>query len=180
MTERKQLRGTDVKRLNRTWRRSTKGRVGLIVESVTQPFNIGSIARSAAVFGVEQLWLSGNATPLTHPNVGKTALGTERLVKWEHAGTSAQAVKAAKDAGFTVVALELTTDGQPIYQADLDDDICLAIGGEDHGCSPALLKACDAVVYIPQIGKVGSLNVAVATAVALAEVRGREWAAAAE
>ena len=79
MTERKQLRGTDVKRLNRTWRRSTKGRVGLIVESVTQPFNIGSIARSAAVFGVEQLWLSGNATPLTHPNVGKTALGTERL-----------------------------------------------------------------------------------------------------
>jgi tRNA (guanosine-2'-O-)-methyltransferase len=54
--------------------------------------------------------------------------------------------------------------------------VCLAVGGEDHGCSPALLAAVDAVAYIPQIGRVGSLNVAVAAAVALAEARRREWA----
>jgi tRNA (guanosine-2'-O-)-methyltransferase len=173
---RKQLRATDVKRLNRTWRRRTEARLGLLVESVTQPFNIGSIVRSAAVFGVEHLWLAGNATPLTHPNVGKTALGTERLVAWEHAGTPAEAVKAAHAAGFRVVAIELTSDAVPLHEAPLDGDICLAVGGEDHGCSPALLAAADAVAYIPQLGRVGSLNVAVATAVALAETRRREWA----
>jgi tRNA (guanosine-2'-O-)-methyltransferase len=174
--ERRQLRATDVKRLNRDWRRRTNGRIGLLVESVTQPFNIGSIMRSAATFGVEHLWLSGNATPPTHPNVGKTALGTERLVAWEHAGTSVEAVAAAREQGFRVVAVELTTDAVPLHEAPLDGDVCLAVGGEDHGCSPALLAAADAIAYIPQVGRVGSLNVAVATAVALAEARRREWA----
>jgi tRNA (guanosine-2'-O-)-methyltransferase len=173
--ERRQLRATDVKRLNRTWRRRTEARLGLLVESVTQPFNIGSIVRSAAVFGVEHLWLAGNATPLTHPNVHKTALGTERLVPWEHAGTSVEAAQAVHAAGFRIVAIELTTDAVPLHEAPLDGDVCLAVGGEDHGCSPALLAAADAVAYIPQIGRVGSLNVAVATAVALAETRRREW-----
>lgn len=174
--ERRQLRPTDVKRLNRTWRRATQGRLGLLVESVTQPFNIGSIFRTAAVFGVEHLWLAGNATPPTHPNAQKTALGTDRLVPWDHPGTAADAVKAARAAGFKVVALELTGDASPLHEADLAGNVCLAVGGEDHGCSPALLAAADAVAYIPQVGRVGSLNVAVATAVALAEIRRREWA----
>ncbi|GAA3206029.1 TrmH family RNA methyltransferase [Actinocorallia longicatena] len=173
---RKQLRATDVKRLNRTWRRNTTGRLGLLVESVTQPFNIGSIFRTAAVFGVERLWLSGNATEPTHPNAQKTALGTDRLVPWQHAGTSVEAAKLAKADGFRIIALELTTDALPLHEAPLEGDICLAVGGEDHGCSPALLAAADAVAYIPQVGRVGSLNVAVATAVALSEIRRREWA----
>ena len=59
-TGRRQLRPTDVKRLNRTWRRRTEDRIGLLVESVTQPFNIGSIMRTAAAFGVEHLWLAGS------------------------------------------------------------------------------------------------------------------------
>lgn len=179
-TARRQLRPTDVKRLNRTWRRRTEARLGLLVESVTQPFNIGSIVRTAAVFGVEHLWLAGNATPLTHSNVRKTALGTERLVPWEHAGTAVQAVEAARAAGMRVVAVELTSDAVPLHEAPLDGDVCLAVGGEDHGCSPALLAAADAVTYIPQIGRVGSLNVAVATAIALAEARRREWSRPAE
>ena len=174
--ERRQLRPTDVKRLNRTWRRRTQARLGLLVESVTQPFNVGSIVRTAAAFGVERLWLAGNAAPPTHQGARKTALGTERLVPWEHAGTAAAAVQAAREAGFRIVAIELTGDAVPLHEAALDGDVCLAVGGEDHGCSPALLAAVDAVAYIPQGGRVGSLNVAVAAAVALAEARRREWA----
>ncbi|WP_372494229.1 TrmH family RNA methyltransferase [Actinoallomurus purpureus] len=173
---RRQLRPTDVKRLNRTWRRRTEDRLGLLVESVTQPFNIGSITRSAAAFGVDRMWLAGNATPLTHPNARKTALGTERLVPWEPAVPVADAVRTAHENGYRIVAIELTGDAVPLHEAPLDGDVCLAVGGEDHGCSPALLAAADAVAYIPQIGRVGSLNVAVATAIALAEVRRREWA----
>ena len=174
---RRQLRPTDVKRLNRDWRRRTGSRLGLLVESVTQPFNIGSIVRSAAVFGVERLWLAGNATPLTHRNVAKTALGTERLVPWEHAGTAAEAADAVRKDGLRLVAVALTAAAAPLHEAPLDGDVCLAVGGEDHGCSPALLAAADAVAYIPQIGRVGSLNVAVAAAIALAEARRREWSA---
>ncbi|TYB41385.1 TrmH family RNA methyltransferase [Actinomadura chibensis] len=172
---RRQLRGTDVKRLNRDWRRRTEARLGLLVESVTQPFNTGSIVRSAAAFGVERVWFAGNATPPTQKGVDKTALGTLRLVPWEHAGSAADAAAAVRKEGLRLVAIELTGDAVPLHEAPLDGDVCLAVGGEDHGCSPALLAAADAVAYIPQIGRVGSLNVAVATAIALAEARRREW-----
>jgi tRNA (guanosine-2'-O-)-methyltransferase len=172
---RRQLRPTDVKRLNRTWRRNTEGRLALILESVTGPFNIGSIFRTAAAFGADTIWLAGNATPPTNPKAAKIALGTDRLVKWHEPVPVTEAVQAAKEDGFRVVAVELTGDAAPLHEAKLDGDVCLLLGSEDHGCSPASLGAVDAVAYIPQVGRVGSVNVAVAAAIAMAETRRREW-----
>lgn len=172
-----QLRSTDVKRLNRQWRRRTTGRAALLIESVTQPFNLGSILRSAAVLGVSEVWLTGNTAEVTHPGVGKSALGSERKLT-VHRGATREAVTAATEAGYRVAALELTEDAQPVHEAALDTDVCLAVGAEDHGCSPTLLAAVDMVTYIPQLGRVGSLNVAVATAVALTEIRRRDWTGA--
>ncbi|GAA4585103.1 RNA methyltransferase [Planotetraspora phitsanulokensis] len=173
---RRQLRPTDVKRLNRNWRRATTGRMALILESVTSPFNVGSIFRSAAAFGVNTVWLAGNATPPSNPKVQKTALGTDRLVEWHEPVPVSDAVKAAKEEGFRVVAVELTGDAVPLHAADLTGDVCLLVGSEDHGCSPASLEAADAVVYIPQVGRVGSFNVSVAAAIVIAESRRQEWA----
>lgn len=172
---RKQLRPTDVKRLNRDWRRRTQARVGLLLDAVGQPFNVGSIVRTAAAFGVEHLWLAGNSAPLDHPSARKTSLGTERLLSWEQVKKPADAAHAARAAGLRVVAVELTGDAVPLHEASLGGDVCLALGSEDHGCSPALLEAADAVTYIPQTGRVGSFNVAVAAGIALAETRRREW-----
>lgn len=171
----RQLRPTEVKRLNRSWRRATGARVALLLDSVTQPFNVGSVARSAASFGVQHIWLCGNTAPLDHPSVRKTALGTERFLSWEREQSPVTAAKAAAAAGLRVVAVELAAGAVPLHEAPLDGDVCLAVGNEDHGCSPALLGACDAAAYIPLTGRVGSLNVAVAAAIALAEARRREW-----
>jgi tRNA (guanosine-2'-O-)-methyltransferase len=173
----KQLRPTDVKRLNREWRRRTEGRLALLLDSVGQPFNVGSIIRTAAAFGVESVWLCGNTPDLDLPAVGKTALGTDRFLQSYREPSPAAAAKAAAEDGFRVVAVELASGAVPLFEAPLDGDVCLAIGNEDHGCSPALLAAVSAVAYIPQVGRVGSLNVAVAAAIALAEARRREWAA---
>jgi tRNA (guanosine-2'-O-)-methyltransferase len=171
----KQLRPVEVKRLNREWRRAASSRLAVLLDSVGQPFNVGSIVRSAAAFGAECLWLCGNTPPLTHPSVGKTALGTQRFLSAYVEPDPVAAAKAAQAAGFLVVAVELASGAVPLHSAPLDGDVCLAIGNEDHGCSPALLAAADAVTYIPQPSRVGSLNVAVAAAVALAEARRREW-----
>ena len=171
----RQLRPTDIKRLNRQWRRATTARIALLLDSVTQPFNVGSIIRSAAAFGVERVWLTGNTAPPSHPAARKTSLGTERLVSIDEEPSPAAAAKAAAAAGFRVVAIELADGAAALHDAPVGGDICLAFGNEDHGCSPALLAAADAIAYIPQIGRVGSLNVAVAAAVALAEARRREW-----
>ena len=171
----RQLRPTDVKRLNREWRRRTEGRLALLLDSVSQPFNVGSIVRTAAAFGAESIWLCGNTPPLDLPSVGRTALGTARFLQAFREPSPAAAVKAAAEAGFRVVAVELASSAVPLAEAPLDGDVCLAIGNEDHGCSPALLAAVSAVAYIPQTGRVGSLNVAVAAAIAMAETRRREW-----
>jgi len=171
----RQLGQTEVKRLNRSWRRRTQARISLLLDSVGQPFNVGSIIRTAAAFGVEHVWLCGDTAQPGHPSARKTALGTDRLISFERAPVAA-AAEAARLAGYQVVAIELADQALPLYEAPLAGDICLALGNEDHGCSAPLLAAADVIAYIPQAGKVGSFNVAAAAAIAMAEARRREWA----
>jgi tRNA (guanosine-2'-O-)-methyltransferase len=173
----RQLGMTEVKRLNRTWRRRTEAGVSLLLDSVGQPFNVGSILRTAAAFGVEHVWLCGDTAQPGHPSARKTSLGTDRLLSFEYPQTAALGAQAARAAGYRVVAVELAGDAVPLHAADLSGDVCLALGNEDHGCSAGLLAEADLVAYIPQVGRVGSLNVAAAAAIALAEARRHEWAA---
>jgi tRNA (guanosine-2'-O-)-methyltransferase len=171
----RQLGQTEVKRLNRSWRQSTQARICLLLDSVSQPFNVGSIIRTAAAFGVEHVWLCGDSADPNHPSARKTALGTGRLLSFEQAGSAASAAAAVKSAGLRLVAIELADAAVPLHDAAVGGDICLALGNEDRGCSPGLLVAADQIAYIPQVGRVGSLNVAAATAIVLAEARRREW-----
>ena len=170
-----QLGSTEVKRLSRDWRRRTEARLGLLLDGVGQPFNVGAIFRTAAAFGVERVWLCGSTAPPGHPSARKTALGTDRLLAFEHYPSAAAGAAAAAADGYRLVAVELASDAVPLHEAPLSGDICLALGNEDHGCSAALLAAADVVTYIPLPGRVGSLNVAAAAAIGLAEVRRREW-----
>src|SRR5215472_1911443 len=171
----RQLGPTEVKRLNRSWRRATQARVSLLLESVSQPFNLGSIVRTAAAFGVEQVWLCGDTADPMHPSARKTALGTGRHVRFERVAGPAEAAAAVRSAGLRLVAIELADGAVPLHEAAVGGDICLALGNEDRGCSPALLGVADEITYIPQVGRVGSLNVAAAAAIVLAEARRREW-----
>ncbi len=172
----RQLGVTDVKRLNRSWRRSTQARVCLLLESVSQPFNVGSIIRTAAAFGAERVWLCGDTADPMHPSARKTSLGTGRFLTFERADGPAAAAQAIRADGLRLVAIELADGAVPLHLAQVGGGVCLALGNEDRGCSPALLLAADQIAYIPQVGRVGSLNVAAAAAIALAEARRREWA----
>lgn len=171
-----QLDGTGMKRLHREWRRRTGGRVALILDGVQNPFNVGSIVRTAAAERVDHVWVAGGTAP-NHAKVDKTALGTARYLTWAEVGDGPSAVTAARDDGYRVVAVELTDDAVPLHDADLGGDVALVLGHEDRGCTPATLAACDQVAFIPQLGKVGSLNVAAAAAIAVYEARRRSWAA---
>lgn len=171
----KPLRPTDQKRLNRAWRRRTDHRVALVLDDVQTPYNVGAIIRTAAAFRVEHMWLAGASALPSHPRTGKTALGTDRLVPWSQAADAVAAIADAREAGFSVVGIELAETAEPILEVPLGDAVCLVLGHEDRGLRPAVLAACDAVAFIPQPGKVGSLNVATAAAIALYEVRRREW-----
>jgi tRNA (guanosine-2'-O-)-methyltransferase len=171
----KQLDGTGLKRLHRDWRRRTQARVGLILESVESPFNVGSIIRTAAAYRVEHLWLTGSSAPLDSSGVQKTAMGTDRYLTVATAADAAQAIAAARAEGYTVIGIELADEARPLHDLELGDAVCLVAGHEDRGLRPATITACDAIAYLPLAGRVGSLNVATAVAVALYETRRQEW-----
>ena len=172
----KQLSPTELKRLHREWNRRTHGRVALLLDSIVSPYNVGSIVRTAAAYRVDQLYLAGNTVSPTSAKSGKVAMGTERYLSWSKFERGPEAADAAREEGFSVVGLELADAAVPMHQLRTGTDVCLAVGNEDHGLSPATIAACDAVTFLPLLGRVGSLNVATATAIAVYELRRQEWA----
>jgi tRNA (guanosine-2'-O-)-methyltransferase len=171
----RQLDGTGLKRLHREWRHRTAGRIALILDGLGTPANVGAIVRTAAAYRVEELWLAGATPPLSAPGVAKTAMGTDRYVPSVRVATGAAAVAQAHDGGFVVVGIELCDEAVPLHELALPPDVCLAVGHEDHGLSRATLETCDHVAFLPMLGRVGSLNVATATALAIYEIRRRSW-----
>ena len=170
------LGDTELKRLHRDWRRKTpEARLAILLDDVQTPFNVGAIVRTAAAERVERLFLTGSAISPGHPKSRKTSLGTERYLEWEQHETAAAAVDAVRAAGYRLVGIELADGAVPLFEARLDGDVCLAVGHEDRGLSPTVLAACDQVAVVPQLGKVGSLNVSHATAIAIYEARRRYW-----
>ena len=163
---------TDLKRLHRDWRRRLDIRLSLILDGVQNPYNLGAVLRSAAAYRCEKIWLVPPTAGVGHAKVAKTALGSDRLVPVEtldESATGADAVELARSAGFTTVAIELTDRAAPLFEIDLGPAVCLVLGHEERGVHRDTLAAVDRVGYLPQLGKIGSLNVAQAATVALYE-----------
>ena len=171
----KSLDSTGLKRLHRDWRRRAGTDVALLLDSVQTPFNVGAILRTAAAYRVSHLWLAGATAPPTHAKTNKTALGTSRYLTWTICETADEAIAGLRSAGYGLVGVELADGAVPIHEVRFPERTCLALGHEDRGLSAAVLESCDAVAFIPQLGKVGSLNVSAAAAIALYEVNRRSW-----
>ena len=169
------LTSTELKRLHREWRRRTEGRLALLLDSVQTPYNVGSILRTAAAYRVDHLWLVGATESPGHAKTQKTALGSQRFATWtvcEDIGPAAAEVKAQ---GYRLVGVELAEGAVPMHELTLPADVCLAVGHEDRGLSKDCLALCDDLVYLPQLGPIGSLNVATAASIAMYEARRQQW-----
>lgn len=171
-----QLRGTDLKRLHRSWKRTQPPQLALVLESVASPWNVGALTRTAAALGISHLYLAGDTASPQSPKTQKTALGTDRYLKWSTYADGPSAVAAAKADGHFVVALELADEARALHEIDLARPVALLLGHEDRGVTAAALAAADAVGFVPQMGRVGSLNVATAAAMAMYEGRRQYWA----
>lgn len=175
-----QLRGTDLKRLHRSWKRTHPPELALVLESVASPWNVGAITRTAAALGVSHLYLAGDTASPRSPKTQKTALGTDRYLNWTTYDDGAAAVAAARADGYFVVALELADEARPLHELELTRPSALLLGHEDRGVTAASLAAADAVGFLPQIGRVGSLNVATAASIAMYEARRQYWTSLSE
>ena len=171
----KPLSPTELKRLHRSWRRRSELRLSLILDGVQKPYNVGGLLRSAAAYTVETVWAIPPTPGPDHSAVAKTALGSDRFVNWVECPSGPDAVIAAKEQGFNVVAIELTSAAAPLFTIDAGDSVCLILGHEERGIHRDTLAAADQIGFLPQRGKIGSLNVAQAGTVAMYEIARQSW-----
>ncbi len=171
----RQLGSTDLKRLHRTWQRQTEGRVRLVADAIQSPFNVGAILRTAAAFRVETVYVTPSTANVADSRSQRLAMGTDRYLEIVKSADVNAALSDARADGYRVIAIELADGALPLHQIDLRGDVCLVLGNEDQGLRKDVLEGADAVGFIPQLGKVGSLNVATAAAIAMYEARRQCW-----
>ena len=145
----------------------------LILENLRSVENTGSIFRTAEGFGVSKIILIGTTpTPLDRfgrkrPDFVKVSLTTEDMVEWEYAKEVGEVIEELKDQGFQIIALEQTPASKDLKSLPKPDKFAIIVGNEVTGVSEQALQTADVVAEIPMLGEKESLNVSVATGVAL-------------
>ncbi len=139
----------------------------LILPNIRSGHNVGAIFRTADGAGVDKLYLTGYTPCPPHPQVDKVSLGAEKWMPWEYRKQPGKLLKELKQMGYTIVALEQIKTSQDIFAWQPKFPLVLVVGNEKTGVSKSLLKYCDEAVEIPMRGKKNSLNVSVATGIAI-------------
>ena len=146
----------------------------LVLDNLRSSFNVGSIFRTAECFGVSKLFLCGYTATPQNLKVQKTAMGTDKFVKWEQFPSTTQAIKILKDKGIKIYAVETTSNAKNISEIEFTKPCALILGNEALGISKEILKMVDEIVTIPVAGWKNSLNVGVTAAICCYEVS-RQW-----
>ena len=139
----------------------------LILDGVQDPQNLGSILRTADATGIDAVLIPKQESVGLTPAVLRASAGAQVPVARE---ALYPAVKLLKDEGFRLLGVDMSGD-RDYWSVDLTGAVALVLGGEGQGISPTLLGKCDAVLRIPMLGQVSSLNVGVAAAIVLYERR---------
>ena len=141
----------------------------LMLDSLQDPQNLGSVSRTAEAAGVGGIVLSSNRSPEVTPAVVKASAGAAEHLRYARVANLAQASDTLKRMGFWIVAL--AGDGPTAYtEFDYRRPLVLVVGAEGTGVHQLLRRKADALVRLPMRGRVESLNAAVAGSILLYEV----------
>ncbi len=156
--------------LPRTLAALNTGSLVLVLCGIQDPFNFGSLLRSADVFGVDACIVPDRGQADVTPHVARSSAGGVNYVPIARADDLAAVCEKFKEIGLTVMAA--TEKGTlPAAAAPRAAGVALVIGNEGAGVPEDVLRRCDRQVRIPQFGHVGSLNAAVAAGILLYELR---------
>ncbi|MBC8465272.1 MAG: RNA methyltransferase [Parcubacteria group bacterium] len=152
-------------------------KIVLILHNIRSTYNVGAIFRTADGAGVSHVYLSGY-TPLPvdqfnrpRKDIAKTALGAEVSVPWTATKNISTLISRLKKDGYTIVGLEQDERSVDYRSVPKKEKVALLVGNEVRGISPPLRKKCDVLIEIPMRGEKESLNVSVATGIALYAVK---------
>ena len=146
--------------------------LSLLAQDVTDPANIGSLFRLADALGVRHLYLTGNSATPDNPKVRRAARAAQQAVAWSYRRDSLALVRELKTRNAWVVSLEITSNSEDVrlVRPPSDREIVLVVGAENAGVCQTLLDESERVVHIPMRGMNSSMNLAVASALAVFEM----------
>ncbi|WAL60075.1 TrmH family RNA methyltransferase [Thermocoleostomius sinensis] len=144
--------------------------LGVALETIQDPGNLGAVIRTAAAVGVDGLWLSVNSVDLDHPKVLRASAGQWFRLPMTVSGDLSRDLQMLKLQGVQLVAT-VPTATLTYWQVDFTRPTVVLLGNEGGGLSSALLTLSDVAVKIPLAAGIESLNVAIAAALVLYEAR---------
>jgi tRNA G18 (ribose-2'-O)-methylase SpoU len=157
------LRSIQKKRIvgNIFWMESANKDCYMLVYNIGKKKNFGDILRSAAGFGVKEVFVVGAKKLSTFGNQG-----TQRYCKFTHFDSLEQAKTELRERGIKLIGIEITDSAESVHSHPFSGPTCFMSGNEGSGMNQLQLDACDSFVYIPQYsGATASLNVATATGI---------------
>ncbi|MFQ5759664.1 MAG: 23S rRNA (guanosine(2251)-2'-O)-methyltransferase RlmB [Acidiferrobacterales bacterium] len=140
----------------------------LVLDGVQDPHNLGACLRCADGAGVHAVILPQDRAASVTASVRRVASGAAETLPIFRVTNISRVLRQFQQAGIWLVGAsqEATTS---IFKADLSGPLALIMGGEEKGLRRLTKAHCDALVKIPMLGSIASLNVATATAVCLYE-----------
>lgn len=138
------------------------------LDGITDPHNLGAIARSAECAGAYGLLLSAKFSAPVTPVAVKASAGALELLPAARVQRIADALDHAKTRGFRVIGTSIPANAP--YDAKVyGGPVIIVIGSEGEGLHPRVVASCDVTVEIPMRGRVASLNASVAAGIVLFE-----------
>jgi TrmH family RNA methyltransferase len=144
---------------------SAKGVISLVLDTIQDPGNLGTIIRIADWFGLTQIICSKDCADMYNPKVVQSTMGSFVRVKMLYTDL-APWLAEQKDVFIYAAALE----GQNVTAMKKINEGLIVIGNESKGISPAILELVDVKITIPRVGNAESLNAAVATGIILSHI----------
>ncbi|MGY0373546.1 23S rRNA (guanosine(2251)-2'-O)-methyltransferase RlmB [Clostridium sp. JNZ J1-5] len=141
----------------------------VILDEIEDPHNLGAIIRTAEICGVHGIIISKRRNVGITPTVYKTSAGAIEYMRIAKVSNINSVIDELKEKGIWVYGADM--DGESYcFQANLSGAVALVIGSEGKGISKLTKEKCDALVKIPMVGSITSLNASVAAGIMMYEV----------
>ena len=141
----------------------------VILDEVEDPHNLGSIARTAELFGVHGIIIPKRRSASVTATVYKSSVGAIEHVKVAKVTNLNATIDSLKEQGIWVYGADIRAE-EYSYEVDYNGPCALIIGNEGRGISKLTVQKCDKLIKIPMVGKINSLNASVAGGIMMYEV----------
>ena len=142
----------------------------MILESVRDPGNIGTIFRNAVALGIEKMIISSDCADIYSQKVVRASMGAIFKLDIFVVDDLVETVENIKNGGRRVLATALNEKALVLGKDKVCADDVVILGNEGHGMSQKLIDSCTDVLFIPMNENTESLNVAMASAIIMWEI----------